>query len=50
MIETLPDDWRQALAGRLEGVDLDALDRYVAEERQKHEVYPPAGCEFEASA
>jgi len=30
IVETLPDDWRKALAGRLEGVDLDALDRYAA--------------------
>jgi uracil-DNA glycosylase len=48
MIETLPDDWRRALTNRLEGVDLDALDQFVAEERQKGEVYPKAGCEFEA--
>lgn len=48
MIETLPDDWRKALAGRLEGLDLDTLDRFVAEERQRYDVYPPAGQEFKA--
>jgi uracil-DNA glycosylase len=40
MIERLPDGWRRALGARIKAVDLAALDRFVAEDRQKHEVYP----------
>ena len=48
MIETLPDDWRTALAGRLQSLDLDVLDDFVSGERQAHDVFPSAGREFEA--
>ncbi len=41
MIERLPDDWRRALSHRINADDLQALDWFVAEERQYHDVYPP---------
>jgi uracil-DNA glycosylase len=48
VIESIPSDWRVASGDRLESVDFVAVDRFVAEERRHHEVYPPAGKEFEA--
>ena len=48
MIEFIPADWREALSDLLRSLDLDALDGYVAKERQEHYVYPLAGEEFEA--
>jgi len=48
VIERLPDEWQLALRARLASLDLDALDGFVTEQRQKHDVYPPAGKEFEA--
>lgn len=41
VIERLPGGWRHALRSRIKAFDLAALDRFVAEERQKDEVYPP---------
>jgi uracil-DNA glycosylase len=41
VIERLPGGWRRALGSRLKAVDLAAIDRFVAEQRQNHEVYPP---------
>lgn len=48
VLESIPADWLDALSDRLRSVDLEALDRFVAEERQRYDVYPPAGKEFEA--
>jgi uracil-DNA glycosylase len=40
VIERLPDGWRRALGSRIKASDLAAIDRFVAEARQKHDVYP----------
>jgi uracil-DNA glycosylase len=49
MIESIPDDWREAIAGRLGPSELTKLDRFVEDHRKAGEtVYPPAGLEFEA--
>ncbi len=48
MIESTPPDCLSALGPRVAALELAALDRFVAEERRHHDVYPPAGKEFEA--
>jgi len=48
VIESIPRGWREALGDRLRSLDLGVPKKYVADERQRHEVYPPAGKEFEA--
>ena len=40
VIERLPDGWRRALGSRIKASDLAAIDRFVAEARRKHDVYP----------
>lgn len=46
--DSLPDDWRRLLAGRLGSAEHAALLEYVASERQRAEVYPPPGEVFAA--
>jgi len=41
VIERFPGGWRRALGSRIDEVDLAAIDRFVGEQRQNHEVYPP---------
>jgi uracil-DNA glycosylase len=48
MIQSLPDDWRAALASRLTPADLDKLDAFVFTERAQAQVFPPDDAIFAA--
>jgi uracil-DNA glycosylase len=49
MNESIPDDWREAVRGRIGKADQSALDRLLEDEVDKgFKVYPPAGQVFEA--
>jgi uracil-DNA glycosylase len=41
MIERLAADWRHALHSRIKASDIAVMARFVAEERERDEVYPP---------
>ena len=49
MVERMPDDWREAIRGRIREADQSALDRLLDDEAgDGFKVYPPAGQVFEA--
>jgi uracil-DNA glycosylase len=49
MIESIPQDWREVVRGRISDTDKSTLDRLRdAEAAEGFEIYPPAGQVFEA--
>lgn len=47
MVERMPDDWREAIRGRIREADQSALDRLLDDEAgDGFKVYPPAGQVF----
>ncbi len=43
MMLSIPPDWREAIGDRVQASVLSDLEEFLATERLKGEVYPPAG-------
>lgn len=48
LVETIPSNWRSALAGALDAASFVSLEAFVAQERAECEVYPPPDDVFAA--